>query len=112
MAIFGYLTFSNKAVTTKNEHNSVLRPLTKLQNDGKISLAIARLDATAHIDYADLKEKSKGAKMIVAGGASNVTGAIADLEKLAKSQKIAGQNCLWTERKACRLSTSICSPSA
>lgn len=94
MAIFGYLNYSNKAVTTKNEHNSVLRPLTKLQNDGKISLAIARLDATAHIDYADLKEKSKGAKMIVAGGASNVTGAIADLEKMGKIAKDCGAKLL------------------
>lgn len=94
LAIFGFLQAGDKVVTTKNEHNSVLRPLFKLKKDGLINLEIADTTDDGHIDYEDLEEKAKGAKLIAAGGACNVTGAVADVEKLGKTAKECGATLL------------------
>ena len=50
-AIFGTLKEGGHIITTENEHNSVLRPLYKLQKDRKITLSIAKIDADGRLDY-------------------------------------------------------------
>ncbi len=94
LAIFGSVKRGDKVVTTKNEHNSVLRPLYKLKNDGVIDLQIATVDESGRVDYADLKEKAKGANLIAVGGACNVTGAIADMDEIGKIAKSTGAKLL------------------
>lgn len=94
LAIFGSVKRGDKVVTTKNEHNSVLRPLYKLKNDGVIDLQIATVDESGRVDYADLKEKAKGANLIAVGGACNVTGAIVDMDEIGKIAKSTGAKLL------------------
>lgn len=84
LAISGGYKIGDKVVTTQNEHNSVLRPLYKLAKEGKITLNIIKQDEKGHIRISDIEEYCKNADTLVLGGASNVTGAINDIETIGK----------------------------
>lgn len=84
LAILGGYKIGERIVTTQNEHNSVLRPLYKLANEGKIALNIIEQDEKGRIRISDIEEYCKSADTLVLGGASNVTGAINDIEKIGK----------------------------
>lgn len=82
LAIFGFLKDGAKVVTTANEHNSVLRPLFTLAKDGKIDLTLVKQSADGRISADEIANKAQDADLLVVGHASNVTGAIVDLQKL------------------------------
>lgn len=89
LAILGGIKDESSVLTSSNEHNSVLRPLAKLQNEGKISLDIVYSDSNGKLDYNQFEDMAKDKNVIIAGAVSNVTGYVCDLEKVGQ---IARQN--------------------
>ncbi|MBR4800165.1 MAG: aminotransferase class V-fold PLP-dependent enzyme [Clostridia bacterium] len=84
LAIFGTIKGGEHVVTSKNEHNSVLRPLYRLANKGKIKLTVLSQNAEHKLNIKDIKDAAKTADAFVFGGACNVTGATLDLEETGK----------------------------
>ncbi len=83
LAIFGYLKNGMTAVTTANEHNSVLRPLYELSKRGIVNLVVEQ-DENGRISSTELVAKAENADLLVVGHASNVTGAIANLSEIGE----------------------------
>lgn len=84
LAILGSIEDGDTIVTTSNEHNSVLRPLEYLRAIGKINLIYAPLTDNGQVDISKLRDILQTADLMVVGGASNVTGEIANIEDIAK----------------------------
>ena len=83
LAIFGLIKGGERVLTSQNEHNSVLRPLFKLKQEGKISLNILSANKYGQIDIKDVENAGCDADIFVFGGACNVTGAICDIQSIA-----------------------------
>lgn len=80
-----------RVVTTDAEHNSVLRPLHYLQQEGKLETLFAAVDACGRVDAGEwARALRKGAALAVFSHASNVTGAINDAKALCAMAKAAG----------------------
>ena len=84
LAIFGAIKGGETVVTSKNEHNSVLRPLYHLARINKIKLKVLEQNNEHKLNLEDIKESAKEADIFVFGGASNVTGATLDIEEVGK----------------------------
>lgn len=84
IAIFGGIGDGDRVVTTKNEHNSVLRPLFERERQGKISLSVVGQLPDGHTDERELEKRLQSADWLVMGGACNVTGTATDLEEAAR----------------------------
>ncbi len=82
-AICGLLGPGDRAVTTDLEHNSVLRPLYALQDQG-MALDILPADRQGRIRYEALEALLPGAKALVCTHASNLTGNLLDLARIAE----------------------------
>ncbi len=81
--IFGMTEPGCRVVTTVTEHNSVLRPLFQLEDRGDIDLCLVGCDRQGYIDLDSLANELKIATdLVVINHASNVTGAIQDIEKI------------------------------
>ncbi len=79
-AIFGLLRSGDHVVTTAMEHNSVLRPLTRLVSEGRISLTVVPCDAHGQASILEIERSIQpNTRWLVAGHASNVTGAVQNL---------------------------------
>lgn len=95
-AIFGMRLLPNDTVvTTKAEHNSVLRPLYALEQQG-IRVVYLDTDRTGRTDpeqWAAAIEQYRP-KLAVFTHASNVTGAVNDAERLTGTAKAAGATVL------------------
>lgn len=77
-------------ITTVCEHNSVLRPLYMAQACG-VQLTHLPADSLGNIDYADLeKNLRQQTKAVVITNASNVTGNVIDLSRVAAFTKKHG----------------------
>ena len=88
LAIFGLSLDDKHVITTAIEHNSVLRPLKKLEDQGLIELSIISPDTYGIIDPNDIKKNIKqNTKLIVINHCSNVTGAIVDIKRISKIAK-------------------------
>lgn len=87
LAIFGAIKGGETVVTSKNEHNSVLRPLYHLASINKIKLKVLEQNNEHKLNLDEIKESAKGADIFVFGGASNVTGATLDIEEVGKIAK-------------------------
>lgn len=84
-AIQGLIHQGEHVVTTDLEHNSVLRPLYRLEQEKNVRLSFARADSRGCIDYEELEELVKdNAKAIVCTHASNLTGNIIDIARVGK----------------------------
>ncbi|MCX6135963.1 MAG: aminotransferase class V-fold PLP-dependent enzyme [Ignavibacteriales bacterium] len=72
-------------ITTAIEHNSVLRPLRRLEASGAIVLSIVDCDGSGNIDP-DLVRNALRANtsLIAVNHCSNVTGAVVDVEAIAE----------------------------
>jgi selenocysteine lyase/cysteine desulfurase len=70
-------------ITTDLEHNSVLRPLYRLEDEGVITLSVVPADRQGRVEYTDferlLRPETRG---IVCTHASNLTGNVLDLERI------------------------------
>ena len=83
-AIYGLLGPGDRAVSTVLEHNSVLRPLYDLQDRG-MELALVSADRQGRIRYEELEALvTPGTKAVVCTHASNLTGNILDLRRVAE----------------------------
>lgn len=83
IAINGVLSRGDHVITTDLEHNSVLRPLYRLEEEGIISLSFVHADRLGRIDYADFERlRRPNTKAIVCTHASNLTGNLVDLKRI------------------------------
>lgn len=81
----GYLRKGHHVVTTSMEHNAVIRPLRRLEEEG-VRLSILPCSASGELDPADLEKLLKSDKihMVVISHASNVCGTIQPLEEISR----------------------------
>lgn len=81
IAICGLFNKGDHVITTDLEHNSVLRPLYLLEDEGIITLSVVPSDKNGCVNYGDfegmLRPETRG---IVCTHASNLTGNVLDLE--------------------------------
>ncbi|SCG84509.1 cysteine desulfurase family protein [Proteiniborus sp. DW1] len=90
LAIKGLLRPNDHVITTSMEHNSVLRPLKALENNG-IETSIIQCDETGSIDVKDIEANIKtNTKLIVTTHASNVTGTIFPVKEIGSLAKRHG----------------------
>ena len=82
-AIKGFFRPGDHVITTAMEHNSVLRPLFCLQDEGNIRLSVVEADEKGRISYEKLEQEiQEDTRAIVIQHASNVTGNVIDLERV------------------------------
>lgn len=86
LALLGTLQQGDHVIVTPMEHNSVLRPLTALQQRGIISYTVCELDKDGNVSpenvLACLRENTR---MVAVTAASNVTGAIPPITAIKKA---------------------------
>lgn len=91
LALNGLLRAGDHVVTSGMEHNSVMRPLRFLEQQG-VSLTVVRCSADGMLDPADLQAAiRKNTRMIVMTHASNVTGTlmpVAEAGRIARERDI------------------------
>ena len=79
IALLGILKRGDRVISTVAEHNSVLRPLHHLKQNG-VEVVLAPLTSSGDIDIPFIiSEAKKGAKAVVITLASNVTGTSPDI---------------------------------
>lgn len=82
MVIQGILNPGDRAVTTAMEHNSVLRPLYRMEKQG-VSLCVVPADEKGRLSMERLEQELKpGIKALFCTHASNVTGNVNDLKTI------------------------------
>lgn len=80
--IQGILNLGDRAVTTAMEHNSVLRPLYRMEKQG-VSLCVVPADEKGRLSMERLEQELKpGTKALFCTHASNVTGNVNDLKTI------------------------------
>lgn len=83
IALGGLLTRNDHVITTALEHNSVLRPLYRLQSKG-MGLSVVGINADGALDYDGFRRHLQpNTKAVVCTFASNLTGYLVDLELIA-----------------------------
>lgn len=83
ISINGVLSKGDHVITTDLEHNSVLRPLYRLEDEGIIELSIVKADSLGRIHYEDFVTlRQPNTKAIVCTHASNLTGNMLDLKTI------------------------------
>ena len=84
-AIFGFLKQGDHAITTAADHNSVVRPLMHLRDNGVIDLTIVGCDAEGLVKAQSVSDAitSKTA-LVAATHASNVLGTIQPVEEIGE----------------------------
>ena len=85
LAIQGVVKTGMHIVTTSMEHNSVLRPLHKLEKDKVIDLSIVYADKFGYVNADDvINAVNENTKVIVTTHISNVFGTIIDIKKIGE----------------------------
>ena len=85
IALNGIFNPGDHVITTDLEHNSVLRPLYRLEKQGVISLDFVAADRKGVPDYSAFETLIRPeTRAIVCTHASNLTGNIVDLERVGK----------------------------
>ena len=83
IAISGLFSKGDHVITTDLEHNSVLHPLYRLEDEGVVTLSVVSADKQGRVDYADFARLiRKETRAIVCTHASNLTGNVVDLEQV------------------------------
>ena len=82
IVIKGYLNKNDHVITTKYEHNSVLRPLNRLKSEKNISYDFLPVSKEGDFDLNSLdKLKRDNTRLIIINHASNVSGVILNIKK-------------------------------
>ena len=85
IAISGTFNPGDHVISTDLEHNSVLRPLYRLEREGVITLDFVPADAQGRPDYAVFESLMKpNTRAIVCTHASNLTGNMIDIARVGK----------------------------
>lgn len=91
LALYGGLRNGGEVITTSMEHNSVLRPLNHLKNEGIIRLHILGADRNGVVHPIQIREAiTEYTSLIVVTSASNVTGVKMDLQGIYQAAQEAG----------------------
>lgn len=87
IAIKGLLSAGDHVVTTVLEHNSVLRPLYELEEEG-VELTFVKSDAKGNISYEEMEACIReNTKAIVCTNGSNLTGNYVDVARVGEIAK-------------------------
>ena len=90
IAISGLIRPGDHVITTVCEHNSVLRPLYRLRDQGAM-LSFVGVDARGNLKYEELEACLRPeTRAVVITGASNVTGNVTDLSYISSFVKRNG----------------------
>jgi len=85
MAIKGVIQEGDHVITSVLEHNSVLRPLHALQEEGHIELTKIKPDVETILNPEDIRKAIKDeTRLVVLTHASNVTGALQPIREIGK----------------------------
>lgn len=91
MILQGLSEKGDHVVTTKLEHNSVLRPLYHLELESKIEVTRVPFDKHGYVDPEDIKKAiKKNTKFVVVNHSSNVIGTIQPVAEIGKVCKEKG----------------------
>ena len=94
-ALSGLVGPGDRVVTTVLEHNSVLRPLARLADERGVSVAYAGCDHHGRLDMEELERLvTPGTRLVVVTHASNVTGNLVDVARVAAIAHAAGALCM------------------
>ena len=86
IAINGLIDPGDHVISTDLEHNSVLRPLYRLEAEHGAELSFVPADKLGNVDYADFERLMKpNTRAVVCTHASNLTGTVLDIERIAKT---------------------------
>lgn len=81
--LMGLFSCGDHVLTTECEHNSVLRPLYLLEKQG-VEVSFIHADRKGRLCYEELEEKRReNTRAVVITHASNLTGNVTDLERVA-----------------------------
>ena len=83
-AIAGLARPGDKLVTTAASHNSVLRPLYRLADEHGCEVVVVPHDARGALDYDALEAALPGARLAAVTHASNLTGDVYDIARIAR----------------------------
>lgn len=90
ISIKGALKRGDHVISTVIEHNSVLRPLHSLFEDG-VEVTLVGVDKSGYINFNDIKKDiKKNTKMIIINHTSNVLGSIQDIKSIGRISKDNG----------------------
>ena len=90
-AIDGLLAPGEGAVTTAASHNSVLRPLFRARDERGCWIEVAGIRPDASLDWESYKwALARGPKLVVVTHASNLTGDVYDVARMARMAHEAG----------------------
>ena len=85
IAISGTINPGDHVISTDLEHNSVLRPLYRLEAEKGVELSFVPADKMGNVDYADFERLMKpNTKAIVCTHASNLTGNHIDIQRVGE----------------------------
>lgn len=91
MALLGVLEEGNHVVTTRLEHNSVLRPLHELQRSRNVAMTLVGRDGEGFVDPADIRRAiTPRTKAIILNHASNVLGTVQLAAEIGRVAREAG----------------------
>lgn len=83
-ALFGLLSPGDHVISTDIEHNSVLRPLYRLQDERGVALDFVPADKRGNLEYAAFEALLRpNTRAIVCTQASNITGNLTELSKIS-----------------------------
>ena len=90
-AISGVLSKGDHVISTDLEHNSVLRPLYRLQDEQGVQVDFVPADRRGNIDYKDFERLIRpDTRAIVCTHASNLTGNITDIRRIGETARRHG----------------------
>ena len=84
IAVKGLLEPGDHVITTMLEHNSVLRPLYRLADERGCEVVAVPHDARGALDYDALEAALPGARLAAVTHASNLTGDVYDIARIAR----------------------------
>lgn len=86
MVILGSIKSNETILISPLEHNSVMRPLSFLQQNRNIKLEYYKLDKNFNLDFEDFREKLQAGNIdkVITTACSNVTGTILPLQEISK----------------------------
>ena len=91
IALFGLIAEGDHVVTTRVEHNSVLRPLYHLERDHGVRVTRVRSDAEGYVDPDTIRDAlGPCTRVVVVNHGSNVLGSVQDLAAIGAVAREAG----------------------
>ena len=88
-----FISSGDRIVVTMMEHHSNFVPWQQLAKRKKAKLEVVDITDQGELDFSDLENKIKGAKIIAVSGASNVLGTVNDVKKISSMAHSEGALC-------------------